>query len=78
MNNTDIKRIVRLTLEWLEFLDIYKIEGCTEQDIVYALKTGRKPGAALLARLELLPRKEWLAVMDQVIPAVNAKLDAGL
>jgi len=74
MNKRDIKSIVRLTVEWLEYLDIYKIEGCTEKDIYYGLNTGGLRGQALKDQLDALPRKEWQAVVYQVIEAVNADL----
>lgn len=72
MNKRDIKSIVRLTVEWLEYLDIYKIEGCTEDDIYYGLSTAGGRGDALKEQLDALPRKEWQAVVHQVIEAVNA------
>ncbi len=74
MNKREIRSIVRLTVEWLEYLDIYKIEGCTEQDIMHGLETGRERGAVLLAKIDELTRKEWKAVVSEVIEAVNAEM----
>lgn len=74
MNKRDIKSIVRLTVEWLEYLDIYKIEGCTEHDVIQALETGGPAGAVLAEKMDTLTRKEWQAVVHQVIEAVNADL----
>jgi hypothetical protein len=74
MNKREIRSIVRLTVEWLEYLDIYKIEGCTEHDIMQGLETGGPRGAALLEKADLLTRKEWRAVVAEVIEAVNAEM----
>jgi hypothetical protein len=74
MNKREIRSIVRLTREWLEYLDIYKIEGCTEHDILQGLETGGPRGAVLLARVDQLSRKEWKAVVAEVIEAVNAEI----
>jgi hypothetical protein len=74
MNKREIRSIVRLTVEWLEYLDIYMIEGCTENDIMHGLETGRERGAVLLARVDQLTRKEWRAVVAEVIEAVNAEM----
>jgi hypothetical protein len=76
MNKREIRSIVRLTVEWLEYLDIYKIEGCTEHDILQGLETGGRGGrrAALAEKMDTLTRKEWKAVVAEVIEAVNAEL----
>lgn len=66
--------LTRLTVQWLDFLDIYKIEGCTEQDVVQGMETGGPKGAQLAEKMDKLTRKEWRAVMSEVIEAVNTEL----
>ena len=68
-------QLVKLTVEWLDYLDIYKIEGCTEQDVIHGMETGGPKGAALEEKMNTLTRKEWRAVVSEVIEAVNKELD---
>lgn len=74
MDKREIRSIVQLTVEWLEYLDIYKTEGCTEEDIEYGLKGGGTRGAALLEKIDMLTRKEWRTVSAEIRETVNAKM----
>lgn len=67
-------KLIKLTVEWLDFLDIYKIEGCTEQDVIQGMETGGPAGAVLAEKMDTLTRKEWRAVVSEVIEAVNTEL----
>jgi hypothetical protein len=76
MNKREKAQLVKLTVEWLDWLDIYKIEGCTERDVIQGMETGGRGGrrAALAEKMDTLTRKEWKAVVAEVIEAVNAEL----
>ena len=67
-------QLIRLTVEWLEYLDIYKIEGCTEGDIINGMTTAGDRGFALQEKTADMTRKEWRALVAEVIEAVNAEL----
>lgn len=74
MNKREKAQLVKLTVEWLDWLDIYKIEGCTERDVIQGMETGGPRGAALAEKMDTLTHKEWRAVVAEVIEAVNAEL----
>ena len=74
MDQTVISEIVQLTLDWLDYLDIYRIEGCTQQDVQYGLSTGGARGSELLVQSQSLSVREWTQVVQEVISRVNAQL----
>lgn len=65
-------KLVKLTVEWLDYLDIYKIEGCTEQDVINGMTTAGDRGFALQEKTADMTRREWRALVEEIITEVNA------
>lgn len=76
MDQKVISEIVQLTLDWLEYVDIYKIEGCTQQDVHYGLSTGGVRGRELLDQAQSLSVREWTRVVQEVCARVDSQLYA--
>ena len=74
MKTFDTQALIELTIDWLEYLDIYKTEGCTAGDIDMALQTGWGEAPALRIAVDSLTTREWKKIRTEVIEAVNAKL----
>lgn len=71
LSNSEINKVAELTQEWIDYVDIYRSEPYTVDDIMYGLTTSGEEGQLLLDKIFNMKVKEWADAATIILEKVN-------